>query len=435
MTPQGKIDQYIREVCSKIGSKEVHETIALELESHLLDKVAELREAGLSESEAVNRAIAEMGDPDLVGAQLHQSHKPRMEWSLLGIVAVLVGVGLVTIYSLESSNSLMGTNGWLFGRQLVSVLLGTAVFVVLAFGNYRKIKAYCKHLFVGTLALILYTLIFGEHVNGSPRLDLGITSIDFIGVSPLFLIIALAGICSEWKWGYRRDFACAALLLLIPLLMYAAAPDMFAALLYTVGFFVVTATSQEQKMHRLLLVGLVATVFWGLFWLTAPPHRIDSLLIFLHPYDDPFNQGYVSVQLMNALQSAGLWGNGFAADLSKLPAVESDFVFAYIVHSFGWVTGGTIALIGCVMFARIYRVARQIKDRFGSILIKGLMTGLCFQFFWNILMSVGLLPLVGINLPFISFGGTQFVCQMATLGLIVGIYRRKDIVPSMAGSK
>ncbi len=106
---------------------------------------------------------------------------------------------------------------------------------------------------------------------------------------------------------------------------------------------------------------------------------------------------------------------------------ESDFVFAYLVYSFGWIVGGAVLLIGIVLLYRIQRAMGQVKDRFGSLLIRGLMAVFFVPFFWSILMALGIVPIFSVSLPFISYGGTQFVLQMAVFGIILSVYRRKDI--------
>lgn len=105
MSRQERLDEYIRQVCSHIRNQEVHTLISLELESHLADKIEDYEPQGYSKEQAISQAIADMGDPALVGKQFHQAHKPRMEWSVIAIVAALIGFGLLVMYSLSRTQA------------------------------------------------------------------------------------------------------------------------------------------------------------------------------------------------------------------------------------------------------------------------------------------------------------------------------------------
>ncbi|MED4909068.1 FtsW/RodA/SpoVE family cell cycle protein [Brevibacillus centrosporus] len=421
-----QIDEYIRQVCSQIKSKEVHEAISQELEGHFADRIADYQSEGMSEKDAVDRAILQMGDSHLIGKQLHQTHKPRIEWSLVGMVAALVGIGLLTLYSLLDSQSLVDSQ---FQRQILSVVLGAAVLAGILFADYRKLLPYCKQLYMTTLLVMLISLMTSEQVNGSLQyLDLGLFRFDFLSLSPILLVLSVAGLFSQWRWESWRDFSKALVVVLVPLLIYMSASRMFIGLLYVIWFGVLLFSSQMRRMYKWSFVGLIMALFLAAIGLLfAKPYAISRLLIFLDPYKDPLGAGYQTVQSMEAIRSAGWWGHGFGAQLAELPVTESDFVFAYLVYSFGWIVGGAVLLIGILLLYRIQRAMGQVKDRFGSLLIRGLMAVFFVPFFWSILMALGIVPIFSVSLPFISYGGTQFVLQMAVFGIILSVYRRKDI--------
>lgn len=421
-----QIDEYIRQVCSQIKSKEVHEAISQELEGHFADRIADYQSEGMSEKDAVDRAILQMGDSHLIGKQLHQTHKPRIEWSLVGMVAALVGVGLLTLYSLLVSQSLVDSQ---FQRQILSVVLGAVVLAGILFADYRKLLPYCKQLYMATLLVMLISLMTSEQVNGSLQyLDLGLFRFDFLSLSPILLILSVAGLFSQWRWESWRDFSKAMVVFLVPLLIYMSASRMFIGLLYVIGFGVLLFSSQMRRMYKWSFVGLIMALFLAAIGLLyAKPYAIRRLLVFLDPYKDPLGAGYQTVQSIEAIRSAGWWGHGFGAQLAALPVTESDFVFAYLVYSFGWIAGGAVLLIGILLLYRIQRAMGQVKDRFGSLLIRSLMAVFFVPFFWSILMALGIVPIFSVSLPLISYGGTQFVLQMAVFGIILSVYRRKDI--------
>ncbi len=133
----------------------VHEAISRELEGHFADRIEDYQSEGMSEADAVDRAILQMGDPLLIGKELHHTHKPRVEWSLLGMIAGLIGLGLLTLSSLLDSQSLAASQ---FQRQILFLILGAVVLVGLLFTDYRRLLPYCRHLYAATLLLMLCSL-------------------------------------------------------------------------------------------------------------------------------------------------------------------------------------------------------------------------------------------------------------------------------------
>ncbi|WP_188066756.1 permease prefix domain 1-containing protein [Brevibacillus brevis] len=165
MNENKRTAHYIKEVCDQIKNKEVHPAITLELENHFAEKIEDYRETGYGEEEATRIAIAEMGDPVAVGQQLHQAHKPRMEWGILTIVGILLGVGLLVLYSLQVAQD---EPKWL-ERQVNGILIGAVALVAILFSDYSKLKRYSRILYVATLLLLLFTMGFGKPINGIPR--------------------------------------------------------------------------------------------------------------------------------------------------------------------------------------------------------------------------------------------------------------------------
>ncbi len=175
-------------------------------------------------------------------------------------------------------------------------------------------------------------------------------------------------------------------------------------------------------------MGIMVPAVVGMILLTTRRYQIDRYLAFLDPYADPHGSGYLLVQSMKALSSAGLWGNGFGSRLDVLPAIESDFIFTYLVYSFGLVTGAALVLIGIILFARLLRATKLVKDRYGFLLLSGWMAVFFTPYFWSIFMTIGLVPPTSATLPFVSNGIVHLVLQMALIGLVLNVYRRKDIM-------
>ncbi|MFF0830552.1 FtsW/RodA/SpoVE family cell cycle protein [Brevibacillus sp. NPDC003359] len=379
MNGNKRIADYIKEVCDQIRNKEVHAAITLELENHFAEKIEDYREAGYREDEATRIAIAEMGDPVEVGLHLHQAHKPRMEWGILSIVVILLGVGLLTLYSLHVAQDQRNY----FEKQLIGIVIGTVVLVGILFWDY------------------------------------------------FLFIVALAGIFTEWKKHnrYTNTIIKAIAYFLPPCLLLALCEYEFAVLLYVGGYIALVIAAKPKKLVVLSFLTMIFTSVGAMVYLFAKPYQLDRLIYYMNPYLEPDGRGYIIIQSLKTVQSAGLWGQGFGASLNMLPALESDYIFAYMVYIFGPIAGIAFFILGVMLLLRLLHAIRRVKDLYGSLLLSSMIVLFFTPFFWSIFMTVGLVPPISVNLPFVGFGIVHTVLQMALIGLVLNIYRRKDIQP------
>jgi cell division protein FtsW (lipid II flippase) len=423
-----QVRQFLNEVCRQVKAKEVHREIKLELQSHILELVEEQLAAGIGREQAIEQALRQMGNPGQIGNQLHLSHRPRIDWSLIGLIAMFIGIGLAAMYAVELASS---GNSRLFFKKIAYSGIGIVLMLGLCFSDYRKLLPYSRPLYVITLLVMLWTLLFGQQVNGSPYLSLGFTTLNFVAVSPFLLILCLAGIMtSQWKsQGFPMKMA---LYVLIPGVLYAAGHSIISLIIYLTGFGFMYF-SIRRHIGKLLCY-ITPLLMIGLPVLWTPTLYRYRFLGFINPYSDPLGSGYMTIQSIVAIQSAGWWGHGFASVLRTLPIIESEMLFTYLTYSLGWTTG--IGICGVVVFflLRLADIANKIKDSYGKLVVKGLLAIFSIQFIWSILMSFGLLPMSGISLPFISNGGMLAVMQMASIGIILNIYRQKDMIPSRSSA-
>lgn len=426
MSQQQRLDEYIQQVCRQIRNKEMHASISQELRGHLEDKIEDYQANGLTIEGAIDKAIADMGDPIQVGKHLHQAHKPRMEWSVIALVALLIGFGLLVMHSLSQSQT---DAGYLFTNKAVGIVLGLALFIAMLFFDYRKLQPYSLYLYLGIVLCMLLTNLFGTTVNGSPMyLNVGLL-LNVYGTCSVLLILSMAGMFAKWNWEKLTTLFGAALTLLVPFLILIVSHHSFEAILLLAAFLVLVAVSPAPRRTVWKLFGILFVIISGLVFLTIKPYKLDRLYSFLDPHADPNGAGYILLQSLKTLQEAGLWGHGFGASLNRLPGTQSELVFTYIVHSFGLVAGAAILLVGIILLVRLLRAVRLVCDRYGFMLMSGLMTLFFIPYFWSILMTAGFLPIMSVNLPFISYGNTSFIMQMLLIGLVLNVYRRKDMQP------
>ncbi len=396
-----KIQTYLAIVTSQIKWNEVHGQVKSELLSHFEEVVLELEDSGLSQQEAVAKAIARMGDANDLGRQFQQTHVPQKNWPLVATVTLLSGLGITLMYMLESSG-LLTPSLHIFMRSLIFTGLGVAVLLWLHYCDFRKVRPYTTYLYAGTMMLWLVSLLWGTSIEGKQFLTLGPVSIDSTGIIPYLLTISLAGLFTNRDWSNWQWVVKSVLLLLVPLLFCIESNNIALALMCTLIFLVLMAIAGAKKMQ---IIGFALI-------------PIGMLLIKM--YQD------LGIFRLDYLQSANLWGHG-ELRVEAITGAHTDYVFRYFIQEFGWLAGIAVIMAGVVLLVVLIHSMLEIKDRFGRLTVGGLTVCFAVQISWHILMSLGLMPVISMNLPFISFGGTQTIIHLGSIGAILSIYKRKNL--------
>ncbi|MDO7786576.1 FtsW/RodA/SpoVE family cell cycle protein [Desulforamulus aquiferis] len=421
-----RVQGYLNLVCAQIKWAEVHEQVKLELLTHIEDCVGEYLAEDIPESEAIEKAIHRMGDSKELGRQLHKTHKPPINWKLCWVVAFLTGMGLITLLSVELQGTLMSKLSFsVFTNSVIHLVLGFAVLLAITFFDYRRLKAYGWHIFIGTMLIWLLLLgVGGTVVNGKPYWTPGFINIDYIGITPFLLSVSLAGIFFNQAGLKGHGIIKAFVLFTVPNVFYIISNSLSTALIYTLVFLILLFLAGASR--KLLGYFMLLPIFLFGVALLQSPYQLDRLLAFMNPYQNPDGSGYIYIQSLEAIKSAGLWGQGFTFS-GNLPEFHTDLVFSYLVYTFGWVVGAVVIISALALLIIMASVAKQVKDSYGFLLVSGLTSILALHFIWNIFMTVGFAPISGINLPFISYGGSQMVINLAIMGIVLSVYRRKNL--------
>jgi len=419
-----QVQEYINSVCLQIKNRRVHEEIKTELWGHIEEIALEYMSKGATQDEAVAKAIARMGDAKLVGRQLDKIHKLQPEWGILIITILFANLGLFTMYLIEAKGALL-SNLHVFHKSLVFTLLGAAAAFGLYFFDYRKMQAYSKYIYIGTLLVLLFVVHCGIQINGVKAwLAIGPLNINFVGISPFLFVTALAGLFDGWDWNKPKNVLYGLALSMAPAILIMAVPYFSACAVYSIAFVVMMVVSGIKFKHVLLAAGAGLGMF--LLAIVNFPYRLSRLLTFINPGRDPQGAGWINIQLNKITHSAGMFGQGSSFDPRTMPDVHTDFVFAYIVHTFGWIAGIVLAALVIAFLIRMSRIAMIVKDTYGKLLVSGFAAIFAVQFLWNILMNLSLAPISGFGLPFISYGGSQSIVSMLAIGIITNIYKWKN---------
>lgn len=419
LTNNALVSAYISEVCSQIKFKEVHPQITLELENHILEKSEALIEKGVSEKEALATAIKDMGDSFLVGKELNKSHKGKPDLGIVISTSILVIVGLFVMYTIQSFGSIRYAP--VFYRTLIFLIIGVAIATFIYFYGYHKLKKYSKALYIITAVFLIFMIFVNPYYKHS-----GIVAF-FSSEAPLLFILALCGLDKYFDFSNIKATSKTMFVLFLPIFLTALIPSMASSLTYIVGITAVMLHKKLKKMHIAVFITL-PFAFLTLFALTEP-YRCLRLFTFLNPSKDSEGVGYIYMLIRKLISSTGLIGHGFIfPEKLMLPEAHTDFVLAYIIYTFGW-------LFTCILFFtivfylfRLLSITKIIKDSYGKLLIIGFTTVFAMKFIWNILMILGVAPIFGVSLPFISYGGSDLVANLVAIGIILSVYRRRTVL-------
>ena len=360
----------------------------------------------------------------------HERGVSRTILSLLVPVALLVVIGLGAILSASSVVGLReaGDGLFYFKRQIAWLVVGVVGMVVAAFIPLRWWKNLALPVFVSSLLLLVAVLLVGTRVNGAIRwLIVGPISIQPSEIAKLATVLMLATVVSRRESSmvrFRDFFGPVAMTIGLVAGLVMLQPDLGTALLVSSGAFAVLAASAVPLRH-VLGTGIAASG-GALALAVSSPYRWARVTAFLDLQSDPLGSSYQAVQGLVALGTGGLWGVGLGASRARwsfLPNAHTDFVFAILGEETGLI--GSLAVVG--LFAAFSvagtMIALRCADRFGRLLAVGVTTWLSTQAIVNIGGVVGILPITGVPLPFVSAGGSALVAALVGVGVLVSVAR------------
>lgn len=422
-------NEFLAKVKSKVKSKEAHKMIEQELHHHLQELSHSFQNRKDSKEEAERQAVQEMGNPYSIGEKLNKLHKPRMDWVLL---ILFIMIGAISFLPLIGN----APNPSFLERQAIWLGLASIVTLSFLFFDYRKLMNRWIGFYVSGVFLLLYLLVFGATQNGVLRwISFGGFTIDATPITMLLFFLAWAGVFTKEKTmfnGWRQIVIF--VLFWIPFILYMMLPYFPYSIFYFFCVLMMFTFSHISKKCKFITVTANMTMcllFIVPILINFRGSRLsERLFSFLSPEKYYNGPGYMYILIKEFLADAGWFGNGLKGDLSiqALPDAHTDFVFPYLVYSLGWLFGIFLSILLLVFIWRISQTASKTKDYYGKILVVGGATLIGVPAVWNILMGLGFAPIINVSLPFVSYGGSALLFYSAVLGIILSVYRRKDIV-------
>ena len=352
----------------------------------------------------------------------------RISWGLIFLTSVIACIGFGMLYSAADGN----LDPWA-SRQILRFAVGLVVVLVIAVIDIRIWIRWAYVIYAVTLAILLAVESFGIIGMGAQRwLYFGWFQLQPSELMKIALVLALARYFHRITLDDARRPALLVtpvLMLLAPVVLVLRQPDLGTAAMLLVGAGAVFFVS-GVALRYFLVGGAIAAAGVPIAWQFLRDYQRERILTFLNPEADPLGAGYHILQSKIALGSGGLFGRGFMhgtqSHLSFLPEHQTDFIFTMLAEELGLV--GAAGLIGLyvLLFAYGFAIALRARNHFGRLLGIGLTTTLFLYVFINIAMVVGLIPVVGVPLPLISYGGTAMITVLVSLGLLMCIFVHRD---------
>ena len=350
-------------------------------------------------------------------------HLPLV-FSVLGLAAV----GLLFIYSASFRES-----GNFEVKQLFWIAIGLGVLIGVPFIGYRPFLSVSYLFYVLTLILLVMVDFLGHRHLGAQRwLELGPFAIqpsEFAKLGTLLAVVNFLGSHHPWE-GQTRTVSGALLLLAIPFLLIVKQPDLGTALLFIPMSLVMLFLWGVRKRFLAAVFGAMALAV-PLAWEFLKGYQKKRLLVFLDPNRDPLGSGYTALQAKIAVGSGGLWGKGYMAgtqaQLHFVPEHHTDFIFCVIGEEWGFLGSVLVLCLYGFLFHSIFLIMQHTTDGKAKMLCGGVLALFFAHVMINIGMTFGLMPIAGLPLPFISYGGSSFVMNCMALGLVLSVYRERSI--------
>lgn len=352
-----------------------------------------------------------------------------MNWGLIAIVLAIAAIGVAILYSAAGGQ----WNPWA-SRQVARLGVGLVVMVAVALVDVRLWLRYAYLIFGLALGLLIVVDVMGRVGGGAQRwIDLGVLQLQPSELMKLALVLALAryfhGLTLE-QIGKPLMMIPPLLLIGLPVVLVLRQPNLGTAMLLVIGSAALMLAA-GVRIWKFLLVGGAAAAAIPVAWSFLKDYQKRRVYTFLDPSQDPLGAGYNILQSKIALGSGGIFGKGFLngtqGQLRFLPEMQTDFIFTVLAEEFGMV--GCVVLLGLYVLVLTYgfAIALRARSQFGRLVAIGVTTQMFLYVFINMAMVMGLVPVVGIPLPLVSYGGTAMLTLLAGAGLLISVSIHRDV--------
>lgn len=355
----------------------------------------------------------------------------NMDWGILICIAILLTIGLVALFS-----ATQGSNYEEFKKQIMWLVISIPIMIILTFVDYNTISKISPILYI-IMIIALIAVLFTESINGATSwFNIGSVSIQPAEFAKVVVIIALATYISRIQEKGKDQISRPTRLLLaliivaVPVLLIIKQPDYGTALTFVIATIFMLFTCGIKKRYIIAGILLIAILLPTLYFYVLPEHAKTRIDVFLNPDLDPRGAGYNVIQSKLAVGAGEFLGMGILkgnqTQLGFLYPKSTDFIFAVIGEEMGFVIAATVIITYVVLINKAIFVAKTAKDNLGAYIAIGIAGIFLFHMTENIGMTMGLLPITGVPLPFVSYGGSSLLTNLMMIGLLLNISGRRQ---------
>lgn len=356
--------------------------------------------------------------------------KLEFDWISLVAMSFLLAFGLIAIFSLSLEVEREGFSS--FQKQVVFLVIALGVFIIFSVSDYRIWRSYSGIFYTLGVASLIAVLFFGVNIRGTTGwFNLGFFNIQPAELMKLFIIISLAKYFSQAQGRITsKEVMTSLVYIIIPVALAVLQPDMGSAVVMIVIWFgmLFLAGAKKGYVAGILLVGILTAIFSWSFILK--PYQKERVQSFLDPSGDPLGSGYNVIQSIVAIGSGGVRGKGLGhgsqSQLNFLPEKHTDFIYAAIGEESGLIGTGLIIFLFAILLWRMKKAIDLSRDMFGRLLVGGVVMMIFFQAFINIGMNLGMMPVAGLSLPLLSYGGSFMIVTLAAIGITQSVWKKRE---------
>lgn len=359
----------------------------------------------------------------------------HFDWTLFGAVVFISIVGILTIYSATKPPLPEGEHPSFYVKQIIWLLVATVTLFIFISFDYMRLKDFWLIFYIFGILLLVIVLFTGKAVMGAKRwIDLGFFSFQPSEVFKIVFIIGISAFLADKKSPLSVKDCLKTLLIfgLIPFLLIALQPNLGTAVLVLLTTFIMIIYKGPPLRLLILLVSvLIVSIAFLLeiFWEGLKEYQKNRLIAFIDPDIDPKGIGYNIMQSIITIGSGGAFGKGFLqgtqGSLKFLPERHTDFIFPVFAEEWGFIGCLILLSLYFIVFMRCFHTATVAKNIFGELLCVGFTSIFVLYFFINIAMTLGIMPVVGIPLPFMSYGGTTLLANFVAVALVINVRIRR----------
>jgi rod shape determining protein RodA len=369
-----------------------------------------------------------------------KKNKLNFDFILFFSVLLISGFGLLIIYSATRYSLPQGVSDPMYylKRQGYWLAAAVVVFFLIQFLNYKVLSKYWWAIFAADIAALVSVLVFGTVINGTKGwFNFKFFSIQPSELSKILMVVVVSAILSKWprekvnQVGFKK-VVISLVVALVCMALVVLEPDYGTALIFFIAYMGILFLSGANFLY---FIGILALTAGGLFAAIKlqiiKQYQLDRILVFIKPDVAKEGIGYNLFQSKLAIGSGGLWGKGLflgkQTNLSYVPEHHTDFIFSVIGEEIGFFGAIAIIIILALIIWRCFYISRNAKNSFGSLIAGGIGFIILSQVVINIGMTIGIMPVIGIPLPFLSYGGSNLLSIFIGIALVENVYLRRDL--------